>query len=158
MLPKIVLTLDCLNKLFQWSQKICNSRPSASNFKSFFRSLEQLFLTVGQSNFGNKIPFFYFRFNNADTTVWSGGKFQSWWNVGWGVSGAKANKNQNNVWFMPYSKCSTWCQNWRQTWDVYLPLAILLGQMYEKLNYRLVTGQFISYKYVNQLIELAPSK
>ena len=38
------------------------------------------------------------------------------------------------------------CQNWRQTWDVYLPLAILLGQ-------------FISYKYVNQVfIELAPSK
>ena len=33
-----------------------NSRPSASNFKSFSRSLEQLFLTVGQNNFGNKIP------------------------------------------------------------------------------------------------------
>ena len=34
-----------------------NSRPSASNFKSFSRSLEQFFLTVGQNNFGNKIPF-----------------------------------------------------------------------------------------------------
>ena len=35
-----------------------NSRPSASNFKSFFfRSLEQFVLTVGQNNFGNKIPF-----------------------------------------------------------------------------------------------------
>ena len=34
-----------------------NYRPSASNFKSFFRSLEQLFLTIGQNNFGNKIPF-----------------------------------------------------------------------------------------------------
>ena len=33
-----------------------NSRPSASNFKSFSRSLEQFFLTVGQNNFGNKIP------------------------------------------------------------------------------------------------------
>ena len=31
-----------------------NSRPSASNFKSFSRSLEQFFLTVGQTNFGNK--------------------------------------------------------------------------------------------------------
>ena len=30
---------------------------SASNFKSFSRSLEQFFLTVGQNNFGNKIPF-----------------------------------------------------------------------------------------------------
>ena len=33
-----------------------NSRLSASNFKSFSRSLEQFFLTVGQNNFGNKIP------------------------------------------------------------------------------------------------------
>ena len=37
-----------------------NSRPSASNFKSFSRSLEQFFLTVGQNNFGNKIPFLLF--------------------------------------------------------------------------------------------------
>ena len=35
-----------------------NSRPSASNFKSFSQSLEFFFLTVGQNNFGNKIPFF----------------------------------------------------------------------------------------------------
>ena len=34
-----------------------NSRPSASNFKFFSRSLKQFFLTVGQNNFGNKIPF-----------------------------------------------------------------------------------------------------
>jgi len=33
-----------------------NSRLSASNFKSFSRSLEQFFLTVGQNNFCNKIP------------------------------------------------------------------------------------------------------
>ena len=33
-----------------------NSRPSALNFKSFPCSLEQFFLTVGQNNFGNKIP------------------------------------------------------------------------------------------------------
>ena len=33
-----------------------NSQPSASNFKSFFRSLQQFFLTVGQNNFGDKIP------------------------------------------------------------------------------------------------------
>ena len=35
-----------------------NSRPTASNFKSFSRSLEQFFLTVGQKNFDNKIPLF----------------------------------------------------------------------------------------------------
>ena len=34
-----------------------NSLPSASNFKSFSRSLKQFFLTVGQNNFSNKIPF-----------------------------------------------------------------------------------------------------
>ena len=36
-----------------------NSWPSASNFKNFSRSLEQLFLTVGQNNFGKKIPFLH---------------------------------------------------------------------------------------------------
>ena len=34
-----------------------NSRPSASNLKSFSRSLEHFFLAVGQNNLGNKIPF-----------------------------------------------------------------------------------------------------
>ena len=34
-----------------------NSRPSALNFKSCFQSLEHFFLTVGQKNFGDKIPF-----------------------------------------------------------------------------------------------------
>ena len=33
-----------------------NSRPSASNFKSFSRSLEQFFVTAGKNNFGIKIP------------------------------------------------------------------------------------------------------
>ena len=36
-------------------KNFANSRPSP--FKSFSRSLEQFFLTVGQNNFGNKIPF-----------------------------------------------------------------------------------------------------
>ena len=35
-----------------------NSRPSASNFKSFSQSLEQFFLTVGQNNFG-KVHIFW---------------------------------------------------------------------------------------------------
>ena len=38
-------------------KKIEKSRPSASNFKSFSRSLEQFFLTVGQHNFRTKIPY-----------------------------------------------------------------------------------------------------
>ena len=37
-------------------KNFANSWPSASNFKSFSRSLEQFFLTVGQNKFGNKIP------------------------------------------------------------------------------------------------------
>ena len=36
-----------------------NSQPSASNFKSFSHDHKNIFfLTVGQNNFGNKIPFF----------------------------------------------------------------------------------------------------
>ena len=34
--------------------------PSASNIKSFSWSLEQIFLTVGHNNFGNKIPWRHF--------------------------------------------------------------------------------------------------
>ena len=37
-------------------KNFANSRPSASNFKSFSRSLEQFLNTVGQNNFGNNIP------------------------------------------------------------------------------------------------------
>jgi hypothetical protein len=47
--------INCSNDL----KTFANSRPSASNFKSFPRSLEELFLTVvGHNNFGKKIPFF----------------------------------------------------------------------------------------------------
>ena len=38
-------------------KNFAKAQPSASNFKSFSRSLEHFFLTVGQNNFGNKIPF-----------------------------------------------------------------------------------------------------
>ena len=41
-------------------KNLANSQPLASNFKSFSLSLEQFFLTVGQNNFGNKIPFLKF--------------------------------------------------------------------------------------------------
>ena len=34
---------------------LANYLPSASNFRSFSRSLEQFFLTVGQNNFGHKL-------------------------------------------------------------------------------------------------------
>ena len=47
--------IDCSSDL----KKFPNSWPSASNFKSFSRSLKHFFLTVGQNNFGNKIPFHF---------------------------------------------------------------------------------------------------
>ena len=60
----------CYQKLFwpftiwiNWPSDLkffANSWPSASNFKSFSQSLEQCFLTVGQNNFGNKIPIVFF--------------------------------------------------------------------------------------------------
>ena len=66
---KKVKKVFCYEKLF-WSftiwmncssdlQNFANSWPSASNFKIFSQSLEQFFLTVGQNNFGNKIPFLF---------------------------------------------------------------------------------------------------
>ena len=78
----------CYQKLF-WPFTVwinCSSdlknfasfQPSASNFTSFSWSLEQFFLTVGQNNFGNKIPLFwsdqfllFFRIANpAWRTLW----------------------------------------------------------------------------------------
>ena len=57
-----------------------NSRPSGSNFKKFSWSQEQFFLTVGQNNFGNKIPwllfFLYVNMSNLNvnpsksSTIW----------------------------------------------------------------------------------------
>ena len=49
----------CLQNYFDllWELFFSNSWSSALNFKRFSRSLKQFFLTVGQSNFGNKIPF-----------------------------------------------------------------------------------------------------
>ena len=44
----------CYQKLF-WPFTVWINCPS--DLKSFSRSLEQFFLTVGQNNFGNKIPF-----------------------------------------------------------------------------------------------------
>ena len=45
-------------------KSFANSRPLASNFKTFSRSLEQFFLTVGQNNFSNKIPISLFTTHN----------------------------------------------------------------------------------------------
>ena len=47
-----IVWINCSSDL----KKFANSRPSTSNFKSFSQSLEKIFLTVGQNNFGNRIP------------------------------------------------------------------------------------------------------
>ena len=47
----LTVWINCSSDL----KNVTNSRHSASNFKSFSRSLEQIFLTVRQNNFGNKI-------------------------------------------------------------------------------------------------------
>ena len=63
-------------------KNFANSRPSASNFKSFSQSLEQFFLTVGQNNFGNKIPFLWIR---KEMFLGSKGNTVSEWDAGWAV-------------------------------------------------------------------------
>ena len=50
--------INCFNDL----KIFANSQPSASNFKSFTRSLEQFLLTEDQNNFGNKIPWLLSKF------------------------------------------------------------------------------------------------
>jgi hypothetical protein len=46
-----------LKKLFYWSQNFCKFSAFSLEFQKFFPpSLEQFFLTVGQNNFGKKIP------------------------------------------------------------------------------------------------------
>ena len=47
-----------------------NSRTSASNFNSFYRSIEQFFLTVGQNNFDYKIPFSGLKHNWRMFRLW----------------------------------------------------------------------------------------
>ena len=46
---QIVLVISKISK---------NSWPSAPNFKSFSQSLEQFYLTEGQTNYGKRIPVF----------------------------------------------------------------------------------------------------
>ena len=66
-LPKLplwwpIVICQCLwNVIFfnSWKKNwihFANYLPSATNLESFSPSLEQFFLTVGQNNFGNKIP------------------------------------------------------------------------------------------------------
>ena len=72
MLPKIVRTFHCLNKLFYWYQKFCEFSGFSLEFQKFFSITRTIFLTVDQNNFGNKIPYLYIRdgkFANA----------KSWW-------------------------------------------------------------------------------
>ena len=55
-ISNIGLTFQCLLNCSTDLKIFANSQTSASNVKSFSRSLEEFFLTVGQNNFGNKIP------------------------------------------------------------------------------------------------------
>ena len=50
-------TIRIQNVYFSDLKDFANSRPPASDFKSFSLSLKQFFLTVGENNFDNKIPF-----------------------------------------------------------------------------------------------------
>ena len=43
-----------------WSQKFCKFEAEGREFQKFFLITRQFFLTVGQNNFGNKIPFLSF--------------------------------------------------------------------------------------------------
>ena len=57
LLPKIVLTFHSLNKLFKWSQRFYQNLAFSLEFQKFFSIIRTFFLTVGQNNFGSKMPF-----------------------------------------------------------------------------------------------------
>ena len=66
--------INCYSDL----KNFANSRPSASNFKSFSQSLEHFFLTVGQNNFDKKIQFqLIFRVTSHQLKILSGKKLAS---------------------------------------------------------------------------------
>ena len=45
------------------------SRPSASNLKSFSRSLKQFLLTAGQDNFSNKLLYFMYAMSRTSEAL-----------------------------------------------------------------------------------------
>ena len=52
-----VSKFHCWNKLFQLSLNFCKFSTYNLEFQKFFSIIRTIFLTVGQNNFGNKIPF-----------------------------------------------------------------------------------------------------
>ena len=59
-------------------KNFADSRPSVSNFKSLSRSLEYFFLTVGQNNFGSKIPLLF-------SCLKMGFAVLTWYNIATGI-------------------------------------------------------------------------
>ena len=55
-LPNIVLTFTVWTTCSSDLKNFANSRPLASIFQNFFDYYNIFFLTVGQNNFGYKIP------------------------------------------------------------------------------------------------------
>ena len=55
------MTFHCSNKLFKWSQKVCEFSAFSLKFQKFFLITSTIFFTVGQNNFGNKIQFLLYR-------------------------------------------------------------------------------------------------
>ena len=55
---KIILTFHCSNELFQLCdlKNFVSSRSSALNLQKIFSITSTIFFTIGQNNFGNKIP------------------------------------------------------------------------------------------------------
>ena len=70
-----IVWINCSSDL----KNFTNSQPSASNFKSFFSITRTFFfLTVGQNNFGNKIPLFPFSLCFSSSVI-SFRRNMIWW-------------------------------------------------------------------------------
>jgi hypothetical protein len=92
----ILFQLHCSICSFEL-KNLANSRPSASNFKRFPRSLEQFFLSLGQNNFGNKIPFLLLKKKSGSPVLYTVGLKTTFWNMNsfvWAVWAAQGSKEK----------------------------------------------------------------
>ena len=91
----LLLPFTARIKCFSDLKFFSNSQPSASNFKSFSRSKEHFFLTMGQNNFGNKIPKCIYQKNDGDKSP-----CPCMFRSAWDHCGANSYRNFSVSWYV----------------------------------------------------------
>ena len=92
LLPKIVLTFHCLNKLFKWSQTICKFSAFSLEFQNFFSITRIFFSLIRSEQFWqqNTIKSFFIPIYILQSS------FSFWFNV--------QSEFENKIWYKRISK------------------------------------------------------